>query len=634
MFWLVLIVAVGTLLRFYNFQDIPYTPDEFSALGRLKFDSIGDVLEFGVKPDGHPAGVQVFLYYWTNWFGNTEMVVKFPFLAMGIGAIIYAFAIGKKWFNVSVGLMVASFIATLQIAVMYSQIARPYGSGLFLSLAMVYYWTKIILNNDKLSIYDGSMYVLFSALCAYNHHFSLLFAAIVGFTGIAIGANKHRLQFLFAGLLIFTLYIPHLPIFFAQLHTAGIGSWLAAPKPDFFINYISYIFHFSWILVVFTVVLLIIMYVFKFQVGNQKFAWISLTWFMLPFIIGYYYSIYRAPLLQYSVLIFSFPFVLFFLFGWAKEKSAKMNGMVVILILATGSGTLIFERQHYEQFYYREMFKQQVIEIPNMLDKLGAQNCQVIIANHQEIVDHYFAKYAFNFDYVHFISTQNKVLEIENLADTCTKNFIVLGILDNQPKELIQIIRHYYPFIYLKKNYINSNLWVFSKSPNPAGLVPYFEIENNFKSVDTNWFGYDQNALVNDGVTSKLKISHEQEFGVGTEIEISKWIRHQYDVIELRANVEFFDTSMAEVLLVADVFSEKGNLLWRAGNSLDFRKENKLNQSIYLAIDYNVIDAHTNEKIFLKTYIWNKDNQNFYLYNFNIQIREGNREKYAIWEKF
>ena len=80
-----LIVIVGSVLRFYNFSELPYSFDEFSALFRTRFDNFRDLIYFGVKTtDTHPAGVQVFMYYWVKIFGESEMIVKFPFILFGI----------------------------------------------------------------------------------------------------------------------------------------------------------------------------------------------------------------------------------------------------------------------------------------------------------------------------------------------------------------------------------------------------------------------------------------------------------------------------------------------------------------------------------------------------------------------
>jgi hypothetical protein len=86
---LVIVMIIGSVLRFFNYDDIPFTTDEFSALFRLKFDNFSELIEKGVKIDGHPAGVQVFLYYWTKLFGESEWVVKLPFTILGIFSIYF-----------------------------------------------------------------------------------------------------------------------------------------------------------------------------------------------------------------------------------------------------------------------------------------------------------------------------------------------------------------------------------------------------------------------------------------------------------------------------------------------------------------------------------------------------------------
>jgi hypothetical protein len=204
-------------------------------------------------------------------------------------------------------------------------------------------------------------------------------------------------------------------------------------------------------------------------------------------------------------------------------------------------------------------------------------------------------------------------------------------------KKYVQIIKAKYPHLVLKKDYIGSNLWVFSNfstSINFNKSINYFELNNSFNKVEEGWFGYSDKDIELSMNNSLVRITSEQEFGAGTEVILSNFIQHKYDVIEANATFEYTDSLQGEVMLVFDVFNENGNLVWRAGNSIDFLKSNSKSQSIYLALDYNVIETTKNEKIVLKAYIWNKDKLNLKIDDFTINIREGNRTKYAIWEKF
>src|SRR5690554_1470642 len=246
---LIIILVISVVLRMFNFSDIPFTHDEFSALDRLDYDSFSALINEGVKIDGHPAGVQVFLYYWTKLFGFSEQALKFPFIVFGILSVYLTYLIGKRWFNETVGLLSAATVSCLQFTVMFSQIARPYISGLLFSLLMVYYLTRLIQQPEKKFWRNGFLFVIASTLCAYNHHFSLLFAAIVGISGAFFIKKQFLWRYVLLGLGIFILYIPHLSIFFYQLNLGGIEAWLAKPEPDFVLHFISYIFNHSWIFI-------------------------------------------------------------------------------------------------------------------------------------------------------------------------------------------------------------------------------------------------------------------------------------------------------------------------------------------------------------------------------------------------
>ncbi|MCA1758857.1 MAG: hypothetical protein LC658_03725, partial [Bacteroidales bacterium] len=52
---LILILITATILRFFNFNEIPFTHDEFSAIFRTNFKNFAELIEKGVKIDGHPA---------------------------------------------------------------------------------------------------------------------------------------------------------------------------------------------------------------------------------------------------------------------------------------------------------------------------------------------------------------------------------------------------------------------------------------------------------------------------------------------------------------------------------------------------------------------------------------------------
>ena len=129
-------------LRFIDLFSLPLTNDETSALMRLNANSVSELLGTVVWNDGHPMLVQVFLWYWTKWFGTAVWVVKLPFLLCGLGSVVLMIQIGKRLGAAWAGLLAAAMLATLQFPLMYSEIARPYAPGLLLSLWAFFVWLR------------------------------------------------------------------------------------------------------------------------------------------------------------------------------------------------------------------------------------------------------------------------------------------------------------------------------------------------------------------------------------------------------------------------------------------------------------------------------------------------------------
>ena len=95
-------------------------------LDKVDFKKLNQLYNEGIKTDVHPAGLQVFLYYWIKIAGRSPLAVRFPFAVFGVLSVLFVFLIARQWFNSTAGLFAAAAMATLQFPVLYSQIARPY----------------------------------------------------------------------------------------------------------------------------------------------------------------------------------------------------------------------------------------------------------------------------------------------------------------------------------------------------------------------------------------------------------------------------------------------------------------------------------------------------------------------------
>jgi hypothetical protein len=632
----ILIIVIAIILRFINYFEIPFTHDEFSALFRLKFNSFSTLIEKGVKIDGHPAGVQVFLYFWTKFFGTQEWVVKFPFTIMGIVSVYLIYLIGKKWFNETVGLISASYIASIQFTVMYSQIARPYISGMFFSLLMIYYWSKLIMHSDKSFIKNSVLFIISASLCAYNHHFSLLFAAMVGVSGIFFIPKKFRIKYILSGAIIFILYIPHLKIFFYQLNVGGVEGWLGKPHNDFLIEFIYFIFNYSVFVITITLgIVLFGLLQLKKGVFNLKLIILSFVWFITPFFIGFFYSRYVNAVLQYSVLIFSFPFIFFVLFGFIKRQNEKVNLILVLVILLTNVLSLFYTRKHYDVFY-KSIYKQILLDYDNI--KTNNSHTIYIVDSHQGISDYYISELDIDKDFVYYSDTFQDIKEFKNFLEKEIKNNdkLFLGSLSSISPNIIPLIQDYFPYIQIQNNFFGGTTYLFSKHNGETNKnISYLD----FTSVNSKyWSSIDTKRIISISDSTKNHfvyfMNNEIQWGPTFSCPLNEIILNKNNLIDISVKVKS-NEDMEKVILVSSLESNGKNIYWGGSDFKQFILLQEDNADwIIVHHSINLSDIYLKyDDIILKIYIWNKSKRSFFINDFKITLREGNPIIYGLYER-
>lgn len=638
-FLLLLILLVATVLRFWNYSEIPFSNDEFSALFRTHFDNFSDLINKGILIDGHPAGVQVFIFYWVQLFGYSEISVKFPFIIFGILSIYVFYLIAKRWYNETVALICASFLASLQYTVMYSQIARPYISGLLFCLLMVLFLTKIIQQKDKKNNWDYVFFTLSVSLCTYNHHFSLLFVIIVGLSGLFLIQKKQITPYLLSSIGILILYLPHLPIFFYQLNVGGVEAWLGKPKNNFIFYYIKYIFQFSYFSTL-LVSALIVFGVFQLrqrkETRKRKYFILALIWFFLPFLIGFFYSKYVNSVLQYSVLIFNFPFLLFVLFGHIKEQNIRVNSLFVGTILLVNVLVLSLERKHYQTFY-KSPQEQFIVE----QNKIGEKKdvLSIIADYNRKISLHYIKKHQVKSPIIWFDSFKSEKEFILFLKLNATKyDKVYFGGLSECNPLIVPIILDFYPKIVWQKNYFGGTSYLFSKG-NKNGLKV---IENlNFESKISNWTSVNQKSYIDsmkfDGKHAYL-IDSLTEWSPTFSKKVADFAKHKNNIVDisLKANLpnSFQDAILVAILETKDSVYYWGGTNFETFKLMDGSLKNKsewfsIHHSFKLSEDFLKV-----KNLELKVFVWNNGKQSFIIDKFEIKLRDGNPIIYGSTESF
>lgn len=617
---LALILIVATILRTYDLFNIPFTHDEFSALFRLQFDNFSELIANGVRVDGHPAGIHVFLYYWTSIFGKTEWVVKLPFILFGIASIWFVYKIGKLWKNETVGLIVASFMTVSQFTVMYSLIARPYISGLFFSLLMVFFWSKLVLHPSKRFYQNLAGFILGASLCTYNHHFSMLFAVIVGLSGLFLINRKFLLRYILAGLAVFILYLPHLEILLYQMGIGGVEGWLGKPSNDFLWRFIQFMFNYSWWFLSFTLILI----VFGWWKGKGKVEvktyLIFGAFFLIPFLVGFFYSKYVNSVLQFSVLIFSAPYLYFLLFGHLKLQKLKKNLVIVLSILTFGIMSLVFERQHYKLFY-ENYYVHSLSDFEEF--RPNEENVPMVVDARQDIVNYYAKQQQFTKDFYWYTDFQSKTEFSEYLKKNSKQNdFFYLSLDSASDPSILPLVQSYYPNIVTLENYFNGTNYLFTMK-DVASPVENRQLisEIDFSGkMNKGWSEIPQ-VLIED---NRFSFNEDVEWGPSFESNLKAIVKSENDFIDVVVSLNGSD-KIQDVVLVMELINEQEENYWAGFSLTKLRDESMIFGGLKLA------DIKTTMNGKLKIYVWNKGKESFSIESIKIYRRKGNPFIYSLY---
>ncbi len=141
---LLLALVVGTALRLMVTRSIWL--DEAISIRQVQ-QPLGQMLVDLRENDVHPPGFNLVLWAVVQATGSTsELVVRLPSLAAGIGLIAVFWAMGRDLWDRRTGVVAALFVAVAPVAVWYAQEARMY--SLWMLATTVALWMQVRILRD------------------------------------------------------------------------------------------------------------------------------------------------------------------------------------------------------------------------------------------------------------------------------------------------------------------------------------------------------------------------------------------------------------------------------------------------------------------------------------------------------
>jgi hypothetical protein len=640
---LFLILFIGSVLRIYNFWGMSLSNDEFSAIARAQLNGFSEFISKGINTDIHPAGTEFFLYIWIKIFGTSVFMVRLPFIIISILIIYVAYKIAARWFNEQAGLFVAAAICFLEFPLLHSQLARPFGPALLFSLLTVWYWTKLVFdsNDEKGKFAVGSWrsagerkniiaLALSVAMAAYCHYFAGVFVLMVIISGFFFIKKSNLKLYLVSFAIAICLYMPNIFVIIHQLKNPSTVNWLNEPGEGWFFEHVYYIFNNSIILLSSVLAVFIITHIFSFtEIKFSKFHILAIVWFILPFLIAYFYSLWVKPILENPILLFSFPFILIFLFSFVQNGKNILNFTLLGLLMIIGICSTIIEKDYYSTYHFGE-FKDIAIRATYWNKNYGENNVTNVI----NINSPYYINYYLNGEKpLSFAMYKNEGhLDLHSLnkivQNSKTPYFLYAWSSVIDPNETNQIIQAKYPYIIKQIDYNGmAAITLFSMNDTAHAIKqpePVYYVFNGFEDKQT--WDKDTSILSTEKVWKgkySIKLTSKDQYGPACANRISRLTDKPFKKVQVSlwayATGVFKDAQVVATLNFKDDDNQVyENYFWLSSKFDYFIDKDKWGQ-VFFSFNLPELRSRNDE---LKIYVWNPDNQPLYIDNFEMKLFE------------
>ncbi|MBO4574325.1 MAG: glycosyltransferase family 39 protein [Bacteroidales bacterium] len=603
--WLILIVSA--VLRLWQLGSVPFMHDEFSALGRTCFDNFHDLIREGVMlGDSHPAGTQVLLYILVKIFGWNAFWLKLPFALMGVASVYLVYVIANQWFNRNVGLVSAALVSVSELFLFYSQLARPYSPGLFFILLFVYYWNRILFDKREIGLITCFGFAVSAFLAAEMQMFSMAEAGLIALSGLLFlkKVDKNRRKaYLWSCVAAVVLYLPTLPIFYYQLFVYGsIGGWLAKPAPAFLTDFLKYSLNYSNLFIFTMLIVALLPLIVGSRKSDKKLAIriCCLVWFVLPLALAWAYSLLKEPILQYSTLIFSFPFLIILVFSYFNTRiSVKTMAIVIGFVLLTGITSLVIDRQYFNQVYHQG-FDQIAVEMRKAQENYGDSIAFVSYSDRTFTNEFYQNKAGIK--NAKFYCEDDKIFDYQSFIINQDAEYLGVGLADHadMPWELSAVAE--YPYLIQENTWFTTRYLTLGKTDNGHPLL------HNLK----------ENVRI-DG----------KEWACTTKLSIGECVDADTERIGFIADIQAIDTVGNIALIVEIIDSATGEKSFWKSFEL---KDNVVvpGERLLLTNGFFLPAADLEGKMF-KVYVWNKEKKELLINRLSYYLVKKNAYFYGLY---
>jgi len=365
--------------------------------------------------DFHPPLYYLFIKFWTDIFGNSEISLRFPSIIFSLLSGFVVYKIGSLLKNKKFGFWAATFFLFNPLIIYYSQEARMYIIATFLIISSLFFFIKMqktkfkIQNNNAKFNIDLILFNIFSILSFYTFYGSIFF--IASYLIYFLFKRQYRF-FIFSTLILAFSFLLISPLIYQQwvnskvsltvvrnwsliLGEANFKNLLLIPikfsigRISFYPKWLYWITALVWTAFVFIPLLRDFLDIKK-NIKNLKLKIILFYFFSFPIFLGFLVSFF-TPLLQYFRFIYVIPAMSLLL----AEKSYQSDKIGKILFFGFLFWSLLylfipfFHREDWKSLSYflkRNQIKE-VYMIPSSSDSLAYYNNQIKVNSLTKLCD-------------------------------------------------------------------------------------------------------------------------------------------------------------------------------------------------------------------------------------------------------
>ena len=312
------------------------------------------------------------------------------------------------------------------------------------------------------------------------------------------------------------------------------------------------------------------------------------------------------PVLQFSVLLFSFPCVLIFFFSFWKVESKNVSFLIVLAIMTLGVYSLNSERNHFEVYFDQP--------VKSFIDlTLEESGLKLNVGYHEDVFLNQYES-ILGLSNIEYFSFDEDCLLVSEFQEKLQLGFYdkVIGA-DLLPVQF-GLAKCYYPNVKYLHQGIGYENSIFSKE----------------EAMDSVYFNSGQ---WNNKPNFKFNKASSKEYLTASVWDPQEIMRRPYDIIEFYAELEVDTLLDNKVVLGVKSFKENKMLKWFGGSSLI--QASKGMSRFYLVTTFNIPYKHNAiEAEKLKASIWNVNKTPVKIHQLGYRVRSGNPNRYAIYRPF